>query len=178
MLLRELSYGKNTDKDTVHSYLDTYERLFVSRKDASNVLEVGVYFGGSIELWHDYFQNAIITGIDINTTSVKYNERVRLFTGNAYTTDMIAQLSDRQYDIIIDDGPHTLDSMIYIAKNYTNLLTENGVLIIEDIQDESWVPVIIASFPEKHRSKVKFIDLRGNKLRYDDMLIVLDLSQP
>ena len=53
-----------TDKNTVHSYLETYEKLFNSYKDEDIVfLEVGVREGGSIRLWGDYFTKATIYGI-------------------------------------------------------------------------------------------------------------------
>lgn len=178
MSLRELSKGKPTDKDTVHSYLDTYESLFRSRKDAViNIMEIGIFDGGSIFLWRDYFQNATVTGLDIYPKYFNDNNRIRVFTGDAYTTDMITKVSDRAYDIIIDDGPHTLESMQYVAANYTPLLKENGLLVIEDVQDMSWVPEIVKCFPEEHRAKVKTIDLRENKNRWDDILVVLDLSE-
>lgn len=178
MSLRELSHGKATDKDTVHSYLDTYESLFRSRKDAViNIMEIGILDGGSIRLWRDYFQNATVTALDISPKYFYDSNRIRVFTGDAYTTDMITKLSDRVYDIIIDDGPHTLESMQYAAAKYTSLLSKNGLFIIEDVQDMSWVPEIIECFPEEHRAKVKTIDLREKKNRWDDILIVLDLSE-
>lgn len=50
-MLKELCRGKDTDKDTVHSYVDIYERIFARlRASAREVLEVGVLRGGSIAL--------------------------------------------------------------------------------------------------------------------------------
>ncbi len=178
MSLRELSRGKATDKDTVHSYLDSYEALFFSRKDTvTNIMEIGILDGGSIRLWRDYFPNATVTALDISPKYFHDQSRIRVFTGDAYTQDMLHKLTDRKYDIIIDDGPHTLESMKYVATNYTPLLAENGVLIIEDVQDIEWVPEIIECFPEHLREKVRTIDLREKKNRWDDILVVLDLSE-
>ena len=39
-----------------------------------------------------------------------------------------------KFDFIIDDAPHTLESMIDCIKLYHDLLTENGIMIIEDVQ--------------------------------------------
>jgi len=48
-----------TDKNTFHSYLNLYENLLKSKKySAKNILEVGIYKGGSIKMWKDYFVNA------------------------------------------------------------------------------------------------------------------------
>lgn len=41
-----------TDKNTTHSYLPTYERLFSRIKNTTgNILEIGILAGGSIYLW-------------------------------------------------------------------------------------------------------------------------------
>lgn len=47
MSLIELIDNSRTDKNTVHSYIDLYEKLLHSQKEsAKNVLEVGIYKGG------------------------------------------------------------------------------------------------------------------------------------
>lgn len=180
MSLKELVVGKHTDKDTVHSYIDVYDEYFASRKStAAQVLEVGIFQGGSILLWQQYFTNAEVTGLDMqihqNITNLD-QERIRKLICNAYTHETIAKLSDRKYDVILDDGPHTIDSMKFIATHYTPLLADNGILVIEDIQDIAWVEPIRAAFPENVRDKIKVVDRRQVKNRYDDILIILDLS--
>lgn len=140
-------------------------------------MEIGILDGGSILLWRDYFQNATVTALDISPKWFHDSTRIRVFTGDAYNTDMVDKLCDRKYDVIIDDGPHTLESMQYVATHYTPLLAKGGVLIIEDVQDMEWVPEIVASFPEQYRDRVRTIDLRELKGRWDDILVVLDLSE-
>jgi hypothetical protein len=52
MSLIDLIDNSKTDKNTVHSYIELYEKLLCSQKEsAKNVLEVGIYNGGSIKLW-------------------------------------------------------------------------------------------------------------------------------
>jgi hypothetical protein len=66
MELRKLIDNRRTDKDTLHSYLDTYEILFKDKRNTSKaVMEIGISEGGSIKLWNDYFINANIFGLDI-----------------------------------------------------------------------------------------------------------------
>ena len=61
-----LVYNTKTDKNTTHSYIPLYEKLLSNKRlTAKNVLEIGVNEGGSIKLWHDYFTNATIYGLDI-----------------------------------------------------------------------------------------------------------------
>jgi len=39
--------------------------LISKKNTAKNVLEVGIYNGGSIKLWNDFFTNANVYAIDI-----------------------------------------------------------------------------------------------------------------
>ena len=56
MSLSTIVDNSRTDKNTIHSYLELYQSLLVHKKNtAKNVLEVGIYCGGSIKLWHDFF---------------------------------------------------------------------------------------------------------------------------
>ena len=66
-MLSQIIDNSRTDKNTRHSYLETYEKIFNNKKEtATHVLEVGIGGGfpgdggGSIKLWHDYFTNANI----------------------------------------------------------------------------------------------------------------------
>ncbi len=171
--------GKMTDKNTDHSYADVYEEYFGPiKKSAKNILEIGIYKGGSILTWYEYFTNADIIGVDVNPTLVatafpNEDNRVTLVYKNAYSEKTVEFLSHRRYDVIIDDGPHSLESMIFFVKNYTNLLSDEGIIIVEDIQSPEWIPTIIDAFPEEYRSRVSVIDLRQYKNRYDDILIIM-----
>lgn len=178
--LSEIFVGKRTDKHTDHTYDTVYDDLFKSKQTtAKNVLEIGICEGGSIISWYEYFENAVITGVDIGMDMKQYqreipvSERIRLVYENAYTDEMVKFLSDRKYDIIIDDGPHTLESMQFFASKYANLLEDDGILVIEDVQGIEWVKDIIPFFPSELQKFVMVIDLRPAKGRWDDILIVL-----
>jgi hypothetical protein len=55
-----------TDKNTSHSYLETYEKLLKPYKEKDgSLLEIGVQYGGSILLWKEYLKNFRIFGVDI-----------------------------------------------------------------------------------------------------------------
>ena len=96
-VLKTLVDNVRTDKNTVHYYLDTYEQLFKPmRETAKNVLEIGVRDGGSMKLWHDYFPNATIYGIDnmenmyAGVWSEIITPRIKLLMPfNAYDTNLI-----------------------------------------------------------------------------------------
>lgn len=125
--LIELIDNRTTDKNTCHSYIDTYEDLFSPFKyNTNNILEIGIgtpkYNGGSIKLWHDYFPNSVVYGLDvIDITQVnddiKNKDRIKLITNiDAYNVEFINTFfldKNIKFDILIDDGPHTIDSMIF-----------------------------------------------------------------
>jgi cephalosporin hydroxylase len=66
MSLTEIVDNSKTDKNTTHAYLPLYQQLLANKKEtATNILEIGVKHGGSIKLWHDFFTNATIYGLNI-----------------------------------------------------------------------------------------------------------------
>jgi hypothetical protein len=89
-------------------------------------------------------------------------------------------ISGKKYDIMIDDGPHTLESMIFFIKNYLPLLSENGILIIEDIGNMEWTNILINSIPPEFVNKTshEIYDLRNIKNRWDDVLLVIEYNKP
>lgn len=169
----------DTDKNTIHSYTEVYDQLFTPKKhSATEILEIGVLHGGSILTWRDFFPNATITGLDIHNKFPQHelSDRIRIKIRNAYTPEVVSELSDRKYDIMVDDGPHTLESMLYFVRHYLPLLKDDGILVIEDIQKREWIAQIVAAFPEHLQQRVAVYDRVHIKKRYDDILIVLDMS--
>ena len=173
--------NKITDKNTRHSYLPLYEKLLRPIKEsAENVVEVGVRAGGSIKLWYDYFPKATIYGCDIvdkmRVKELKNNKRVILnLNETAYTQKYInTNFKDIKFDFLLDDGPHTLKSQEQFLELYSPLLSETGILIIEDVQDMSWIPKLKNKTPEHLRPFIKTYDLRKNKARYDDIVFTID----
>jgi hypothetical protein len=181
------TYDYATDKMSAHSYIPVYEKLFEKRKEeVFNVLEIGIGSGGSLKLWNDYFENAEIYGIDLNY----YREyldpfpRIHQITDDAYTARCVQDnfvSKSINFDIVIDDGPHNKQSQMIAMQMYYPLLTEGGVIIIEDVQDYLspgvWIKDIIESLPEECRKYAQVIDLRHLNKSPDDVLIVLDKSQ-
>jgi hypothetical protein len=183
MSLLELINNDKTDKNTVHSYLETYERLFHTKKEtAKNILEIGILGGGSIKLWHDYFKNATIYGLDIIKSNqiwseIKNKPRINLGRFDAYQPDFFNNQLLKQnlkFDILIDDGPHTLESMIFFIKNYSKLMETNGILVVEDVATIDWIQALKDSVPDELKDFIEVYDLRENKNRFDDILFVIN----
>jgi len=186
MSLVQLADHLRTDKNTLHSYLPLYQKLLVSKKNtAKNVLEIGILNGGSIKLWNDFFKNANVYGLDIMDIndvweSIKNKEKIILYTStDAYdnvffTTNFLNK--NIKFDFMLDDGPHTLETMKEFIKLYSQIMTDDGILIIEDVQSLDWVDILKTEVPEHLKKFVKVYDLRRNKNRYDDIVFTIDKS--
>ena len=186
MSLEEIVDNTRTDKNTTHSYLPLYQKLLVSKKEtANNVLEVGIWNGGSIKLWSDFFTNANVYGLDIINNNevwegIKNNEKIILHTStDAYNNDFFINHflnKNIRCDFMLDDGPHSLESMIQFIKLYSQIMTDDGILIIEDVQSWDWTDILKNAVPENLKKFIKIYDLRPNKNRYDDIVFTIDKS--
>ena len=186
MSLAQISDNSRTDKNTVHSYLPLYQELLISKKEtAKNVLEVGIDRGGSIKMWSDYFTNATVYALDIQPLEnfwdgIKNKERIILHTStDAYNNDFfITHFLNKNIkcDFMLDDGPHTLESMKQFIKLYSQIMTDDGILIIEDVQSWDWIDILKNEVPEHLKQFIKIYDLRPNKNRYDDIVFTIDKS--
>jgi hypothetical protein len=73
----------------------------------------------------------------------------------------------------LDDGPHTLESMIFFINHYLPLLKDDGILIIEDIPDINWTQILINNTPEQYKKYIEIADLRIVKNRWDDIMFII-----
>jgi hypothetical protein len=183
MSLVEIVDNSRTDKNTTHAYLELYETLLSKKKEtAKNVLEIGICGGGSIKMWHDYFPNANVYGLDIVKivdlwSEIKNKKRIILGRFNAYDEEFFnTHLLDKKFDFMLDDGPHTLESMLTFIRLYSQLMEEDGILIIEDVQSWDWIEILKNAVPEHLKQYVKAYDLRPIKKRYDDIVFTIDKS--
>lgn len=152
--LIEIGRDHYTDKGFNHRYWELYDLLLARhRLTARTVLEIGVYQGQSMEVWREAFPNAELHGVDVKPVA----SAGRLHVGNAYTDFMLADLPD-SFDVIVDDGPHTLDSMQFVAERYAERLTEGGTLVIEDVQQRWWIPLIAGRLPKRLRDHSFVVD--------------------
>jgi trans-aconitate methyltransferase len=155
---------RSTDKFDL-GYLDTfYNDLFMPiQQSVSNVLEIGVQYGESVLLWRDYFPNAVIHGVDLYeyNHSLRQEARLNLQYIDAYTTEFTRTLKDEFFDIIIDDGPHTFESMVFFLRHYMSKLKPGGILVLEDIIDKNWTPQLIDIVNKEHTNYIAIFDMRN-----------------
>jgi cephalosporin hydroxylase len=174
-------YSKLTDKGTIHSYLQNfYSKEFSQYKNKNNVIvEIGVHTGGSIMLWHDYFPESTIYGIDVQVSTAQFNQwlsahpRAKFMQKNAY----LKEVADRfdAIDIFIDDGPHTLDSQIVAIELYLHKVKSGGLFIIEDVQNWEDMNVLKQYVPDTLKDYIHYHDFRLDRGRYDDLMFVVNV---
>lgn len=144
--------GPFTSYDIKHNYTEIYDKLISPYRTKQNIklLEIGVRWGGSLLMWKDFLPNAEIYGVDINpidNKNVLCCNRIHVFQFDAYDSEQIAKnLGDLKFDIIIDDGSHRLQDQIQMINLWHTRLENEGVLIIEDIQNINNAKNIIANF--------------------------------
>jgi len=167
-------YQFKTDKNSTHSYLETYDKLFNDYKHTKiNLLEIGVLDGGSLELWNKYFTpNSNIYGLEVYVQRIPEHQLSLsnvhiLYKDVNFINDNFLQ--PIQFDIIIDDGTHYLKDQVNTFEKLKNRLTPGGVYVIEDLQPDAYQHFTEYCIENKN---CHIIDLRSIKDRYDDLLFV------
>ena len=104
-----------------HGFAPFYERFFRPvREEVKSVLEIGVADGASIRAWLDYFPNARIFGMDADATREdrygnrgkwpQESDRFLAFEGDQANRGHLQRILEwGPWDIVIDDGGHTME---------------------------------------------------------------------
>jgi hypothetical protein len=129
-----------TDKVN-HGYMEIYSPLFTNMKVVDKVLEIGVYQGESLDMLSHFFNDAIIHGIDISDCSNLNSEKIKTHQHNQ---EIIGDLNEfiknvgGDFDLIIDDGGHTMKQQQLSFGVLFKHLKKGGVYIIEDLHTSLW----------------------------------------
>ncbi|HTA64282.1 MAG TPA: class I SAM-dependent methyltransferase [Xanthomonadaceae bacterium] len=124
-------------------YFDVYDRHFARFRGTDvHVLEFGVFQGGSLDMWKDYFgPRCKIYGVDINPhCKALENENVTIFIGDQEDRHFLKSLAAKipRVDILIDDGGHTMRQQIATFEEMFGHITEDGVYLCEDLHTSYW----------------------------------------
>jgi len=173
------SYGR-------HSYSEFYGPLFFNhRNQVKKVLELGVRWGGSLMMWHDFFPNALIIGIDTEVITkgkkgkslakqISDNKRIKFIRMDAYSRCDIQDQNDTlsNLDIVIDDASHIKEHQLKGLEIYHSRLTPGGFLCIEDIISYDNAYWIIKNF-RGDRNKLSLVDRTKCDDSYHDERLLL-----
>jgi hypothetical protein len=136
--LNNLAKIHGTDKSSDnHNYCVKYEKyLPFNRYDKLNILEIGVLDGKSLLTWKDYFYRSNILGVDINPDCKKYEEpRISIEIGSQDDGKFLSRTWQQYgpFDMILDDGSHMNEHVIYSFEHLFGSVKSGGVYVIEDV---------------------------------------------
>jgi len=119
-------------------YFEIYHRHFSRFVDKDVcVLEIGVYSGGSLDMWKHYFGPRVkIYGVDIEPSCKAYeDDQVKIFIGDQADPEFWRSFKREvpHLDIIIDDGGHEPQQQIVTLEELFPHLRPGGVYLCEDI---------------------------------------------
>jgi 23S rRNA U2552 (ribose-2'-O)-methylase RlmE/FtsJ len=138
-------FWNNSDRYLVKwsNYFKYYDRYFNKfRNKDVRILEIGVYKGGSLQMWKNYFgKDSLIVGMDIDSQCLNYVEdKVDIFIGNQADVNDLGELVSKykKFDIIIDDGSHKTDHQISTFEYLYDYVNDGGVYLVEDTHTSYW----------------------------------------
>ena len=158
-------YFKNNNKRLIHKwnhYFDIYERYFSRyRGKEVIVLEIGVFQGGSLQMWKDYFgDQAKIFGIDINPQcKALEEENIQIIIGSQEDPNFLNEVKSKipPIDIIIDDGGHTMNKQIISFEVLFSHMKADGIYLCEDVMTSYWL-----TYGGGHKRSGTFIEYTKN----------------
>lgn len=139
-------------------YLPIYESVLSSlRTRPIRMLEIGVWHGGSLQMWRRYLHpESVIVGIDIDQAARQFDDpsqRVHVRIGRQQEASFLQSVVSEfgPFDAILDDGSHMTSHMVETFRHlFPNGLASGGVYIVEDIHANYW---------KDHRDKrMSFVD--------------------
>jgi len=149
--LKELTIKYDVDALEL-GYIQHYDQLLSDvTNDCTKVLEIGVETGRSHRMWLEYFPNATVYGMDVFDESDRsgyVEEFHRLQEGNPYLDRSVMFEGDQSnvedlnrfksehggdFDMIIDDGGHTMEQMQTSLNHLWDSIKPGGVYVIEDL---------------------------------------------
>jgi 23S rRNA U2552 (ribose-2'-O)-methylase RlmE/FtsJ len=140
-------YFEKNDKRLINKYqhyFDVYDRHFSKYKGQEiTIVEVGVFQGGSLQMWRSYFgPKAKIWGIDIDPRCKLLEEQnTNIIIGSQEDETFLESIYDitGPIDILIDDGGHTQKQQIKTFKILFDKIKNDGVYLCEDVHTSYWL---------------------------------------
>jgi hypothetical protein len=137
-----------SDKWNIHWYAQHYEDILRrSRRKRISLLEIGIggyddprKGGSSLRMWKAYFPNGRIHGIDICDKSLHDQRRIKTFCGSQIDPLFLGKVVREigKIDIIIDDGSHQNEHILFTFQHLFPHLADGGLYAIEDTQTSYW----------------------------------------
>lgn len=170
-----------SDKSTTHDYHVMYSYIFnkLDRMSKLNILEIGLGTnnpnivssmgssgrpGASLYSFHEYLPNSNIYGADVDKDILFQTDRIQTCYVDQLNMKTFDELSNNfgniKFDLIIDDGLHSIGANFNTLLFALNNLNENGWIVIEDISIETinnWRSIdFILNSTQKYKTHIVF----------------------
>lgn len=147
-------------------YFDIYEKHFRKFVDEDIfMLEIGVFKGGSLQMWKNYFGDKCkIVGIDINPECKGYDSpenNIFIEIGDQADTGFLESIIKKygKPDIILDDGSHKMSDLIKSFNYLYYQMKNDGVYLVEDLHTCYW-----PSYEGGYKAPNTFIEFIKDKI--------------
>jgi hypothetical protein len=148
MDLDRIALECKTDKSSAwHNYTPVYDKQFAHLQHKPiKFLEIGFCKGASAHMWDQYFTAATkLHFLDIDPTAYNYvqglSARCELDMVDQSNINALNQFIAKvggEFDIIIDDGGHTMHQQITSFRVLFPQLKSKGIYVIEDLHTSYW----------------------------------------
>lgn len=140
-------FSADTNVHKWHHYFEIYSKHFEPyRSHPIKMLEIGVYRGGSLRMWKEFFHpESTIVGIDIDKSCQAHeiaDRKVHVRIGSQADPDFLKKVNDEfgPFDIILDDGSHkTHHQITSFGALFRLALKEGGCYMVEDLHTNYWI---------------------------------------
>ncbi len=139
-------YFDNNSGNCIHKwmhYFEIYDQWFKKYRGKEVViLEIGVYQGGSLNMWRDYFgEKAMIYALDINPLCKQFETKnTKIFIGSQEDKEFLNFVKSQipKINILIDDGGHSMNQQIVSFEELYDHIKDDGLYICEDLHTSYW----------------------------------------
>jgi 23S rRNA U2552 (ribose-2'-O)-methylase RlmE/FtsJ len=140
------SFFENNNSNLINKwvhYFEIYETFFHKYRNKEVViLEIGIYQGGSLKMWQNYFgKHAKIIAIDINPLCKQFEgENIQIFIGSQEDKEFLQRVKAQipKVDILIDDGGHHMNQQITTFEQMYDHVKDDGIYLCEDLHTSYW----------------------------------------
>jgi len=197
----ETYFYNNHDKqiDKWAHYFNIYNQYFSKYRNKEIViLEIGVFQGGSLQMWKNYFgTKAKIYGMDINPNCKEFEEEnIEILIGSQSDRNFLRRVKDQipKIDILIDDGRHSMRQQIITFEELFGHIKDDGIYFCEDTHtsyqimygggylrkgtfieySKKLIDLLNANFSEQSSLKVNSFTQSVNSIHFYDSIVIIE----
>jgi len=139
----ETAFEQTKTKKHFEGYYQFYSSVIDVNK-VSSILEIGVGEGASMHAWRQIWPKATIEGIDIKEVSFSIRSKFKIYSHDSINTHN-ADLLNKNYDLIVDDGDENWRSKLRTFFNYYE--KANKYYVIENVIGQYSLNKILSKIP-------------------------------